>query len=55
MSARKLSRLAGFALVLAAVFGGVGVAGAAQAAVAAPASVAVSDASMQTLGDIIWA
>jgi hypothetical protein len=54
MSARKLSRLAGFALVLAAVFGGVGVASAAQGAGAAPASVAAVDTSMNTLGDIVW-
>lgn len=52
MSARKLSRLAGFAFVLAAVFGGVGVASASTAVLAQPLS---STATVTTLdGDIVW-
>jgi hypothetical protein len=56
MSARKLSRLAGFAFVLAAVFGGVGAAALAD-------SVKGSDASTESVtvnagptrfGDVIW-
>lgn len=53
MSARKLSRLAGFALVLAAVFGGVSTARADQRAEAAvqPESAAVVTTQ---LIDVIW-
>ncbi len=55
MSARKLSRLAGFALVLAAVFGGVGAASAADKA-GGPAKTSTSSSAVAglQLKDIIW-
>jgi len=52
MTARKLSRLAGFALVLAAVFGGVGAASA-TAVSAAPVVSSVAAASALN-GDVVW-
>jgi hypothetical protein len=52
MSARKLSRLAGFALVLAAVFGGVATARADQATQAAPPDTTAVVATLQ--GDVVW-
>ena len=52
MTARKLSRLAGFAFVLAAVFGGVGVASASTAVTAEPVSSVATVTTLQ--GDIIW-
>jgi hypothetical protein len=52
MTARKLSRLAGFALMLAAVFGGVGAASA--TAVSAAPVVSSVDTATQLNGDIVW-
>jgi hypothetical protein len=50
MSARKLSRLAGFAFVLAAVFGGVGAASATALSAAPEPTVTVLTAQ----GEVIW-
>ncbi|MEV6634136.1 hypothetical protein AB0M54_25630 [Actinoplanes sp. NPDC051470] len=50
MSARKLSRLAGFAFVLAAVFGGIGAASASAASAAPEPTVTV----LSTQGEVIW-
>ena len=54
MSARKLSRLAGFALFLAALVGGVGVAGVQAAGGHATAQSTVQAVAGKSLGDVIW-
>jgi hypothetical protein len=55
MSAKKLSRLAGFALVLAAVFGGVGAASAVNTA-GGPAGTSTTSSAVAglQLQDIVW-
>ena len=53
MSARKLSRFAGLVFVLAALFGGIGVAGAASEHEGSTAVSAAPVSSLQRL-DIVW-